>query len=254
VREGNAAYIIEHLFAIVDRQSTLDIITMVQLEIYFLPLLEQSPRGARYLSAALEKDAASFISVVVARYREEHEVTNPSRARAVDLGARRVETAYKILSAWNRYPGIDLPPPACEQTLLTWSHEALRLSAERHRKVVGEIEIARVLARASEMNEDGLWPCQAARELLESGLHGNLEDEIFIAKRNLRGMITRAIGDGGQQERVLAVGLRADARKLRIRWARTAALLDRLAESYERDADAQDAEAKTERRWWGDGR
>ena len=225
---------------------------------YFLPLLEESQRGTRVLYSTLENEAVSFASLLVARYKDERETAIPlqvaeDRDGEADLKTRRVQTAYKILSGWHGFPGIDLPPSEREQVLLEWSRDVLRLSAELHRKAVGEIEVARILARASEMFEDGQWPCRAAREFLEGGLHSTLEDEIFTAKRNLRGMTTRAIGEGGQQESVLAAGFRAGARKLRIRWARTAALLDRLAESYEREAEVQDAEAKTQRRLWGEG-
>ena len=113
VRDSSAAYVIEHLFAIIDRDPSLDINAVVQLEVFFLPLLEESQRGARHLSTALEKDAASFVSLLMARYRDEREIANPLQAGEegsgeADVKARRAETAYKILSGWHKYPGIDL--------------------------------------------------------------------------------------------------------------------------------------------------
>lgn len=271
LRGGGAGYVIERMFDIVDRDTDLDSSMIISFEIYFLPLLENTKRGARRLSSALNTEPAWFVSLLVAAYRADNDFEVESGARGashsdpaaadgeipdpveVQLRQRRALTALHILHGWRGCPGSDLQPAEQESKLLDWAREALQLSAEQHRKAIGEIEVAKVLARAPGALDDGVWPCRAARELLETGLHGNLENGLFTAKLNLRGGTARAIGEGGKQERALAAGFRADAKKLRIRWGRTAGLLDQLAESYERSAEEKDAEAKAERRRFGDG-
>jgi hypothetical protein len=57
---------------------------------------------------------------------------------------------------------------------------------------------------------------------------------------NRRGVTVRSPLDGGQQERELAERYRHDANELRFNWARTAAILDRIAESYEQYAKRED--------------
>lgn len=106
-------------------------------------------------------------------------------------------------NAWRR---------CCQKELLSWALAALQRTAEQGRKTMGEEEVARVLARAPGAPEDGVWLSRAARELLESGRHGAFEDGFFIAKINLPGGTSRAIGEGGEQERALATGFRTDAR------------------------------------------
>jgi len=54
--------------------------------------------------------------------------------------------------------------------------------------------------------------------------------------------------DGGKQERDLAETYRKYAEAFRFDWVRTAACLDRIAESFERDAKRQDERA--EQRDW----
>jgi hypothetical protein len=56
-------------------------------------------------------------------------------------------------------------------------------------------------------------------------------------------MTVRALHDGGEQERALAARYRADAETLRFDWPRTAGCLDRIAATYEVDANHEDLSA-----------
>jgi hypothetical protein len=49
---------------------------------------------------------------------------------------------------------------------------------------------------------------------------------------------------GGAQERALADGLRADARRLQARWPRTARVLRAIAEDYDAQARHHDLDAE----------
>jgi hypothetical protein len=57
-------------------------------------------------------------------------------------------------------------------------------------------------------------------------------------------MTVRSPFDGGEQERALAARYRRDAEAFRFDWPRTAACLDRLADSYEDDAKRHDQRAE----------
>lgn len=235
------------------------------MELFFFHFLEDSSRRARHLFAALSRDPDLFASLVALRYTAEPPTRRGAPSDEVELSPvapepepgdidrrqRRAKAAYMILSGWDGIPGADLAAADREKELLSWALAALQRTAEQGRKTMGEQEVARVLARAPGALEDGVWPSRAARELLESGRHSAFEDGLFTAKINLRGGTSRAIGEGGEQERALATGFRTDARKLRIQWPRTSALLDKLAERYDREGETEDAEALSDRRRWG---
>jgi hypothetical protein len=69
-----------------------------------------------------------------------------------------------------------------------------------------------------------------------------------IGLYNRCGVTVRLPTDGGQQERELATLYRADALACAYTWQRTQAVLERIAEGYERDAAREDQGA--EQRDW----
>jgi hypothetical protein len=94
---------------------------------------------------------------------------------------------------------------------------------------------------------DGTWPSVAAREILKKNAATEVGSGIYIEKLNSRGVTSRALGEGGRQERQLSATFRESASKLRLEWPEAAAVLDRLGDNYEREAEREDAEAAADR-------
>ena len=117
------------------------------------------------------------------------------------------------------------------------------MAEECGRSEVGQSEVAKVLARMPPSEED-VWPCLAARRLLETHQYTHLRTGLHIAKRNLRGATTRSPRSGGAQERELRDGYLRDAQDVATAWPQTAALLRDLAEDYEGDAHYHDRKAE----------
>jgi len=63
---------------------------------------------------------------------------------------------------------------------------------------------------------------------------------IEVGKSNQRGVTTRAVGEGGAQERKIAEAYEQAAEKIKFEFPRTAGLLLRLAGSYKFEADIND--------------
>jgi hypothetical protein len=91
---------------------------------------------------------------------------------------------------------------------------------------------------------DGAWPHEALRELLERLQNSEVEQGIEIEIYNSRGVVTRDPKGGGGQERQLAAKYSGWAAELNKRWPRTGELLRRVAETYGREAEAEDREAE----------
>jgi len=111
----------------------------------------------------------------------------------------------------------------------------------------GDDRLGETLA-ASVRQPDEPWPPKAVREVVEVSRSRNLERGLELGVYNRRGVTVRMPHDGGEQERNLAQRYRRDAEALRFDWPRTAAVLARIAENYERDAQREDQSA--EQRDW----
>lgn len=88
-----------------------------------------------------------------------------------------------------------------------------------------------------------------------AGLIGRLDDDqidrglvLVLRIRNERGVTSRGLTDGGNQERELAATYRASARRFASTEPRVATLLNAVAESHEDEAREHDADAERHRR------
>src|SRR5262249_9564578 len=229
-----AVHRIERVISRLERDPVAD----PELVAHFGAIVEASgnKRGPqKYFSARMEREFLSLIRQLYLRDGEEKPPPGPER------NAREQEAlaAYRMVHAWKGYPGQGLAAAEREEGLYVWAKEVLDICASEGRGAVGAIEVAKVLARAP-AGDDRHWPSVAAGRLLESGAYPRLADGLHTAKHNLRGVVAKSIGEGGNQEREIAAVLRASADALRAEFARTATMLDGLARSYESEAEQED--------------
>ncbi len=131
-------------------------------------------------------------------------------------------------------------------SLNLWIERARARLAEIDQLEIGDQRIGAALA-ASPIDPDGDWPSAAVRNLLERLESDDIDSGISMAIYNRRGVTTRGITDGGEQERKLVNSYQAQSRKYR-EWPRTAAVFAELARRYERDAGVADRQAESHRR------
>jgi hypothetical protein len=135
------------------------------------------------------------------------------------------------------------------EQLRAWVTRARELAVARGRGKIGDQYIGQVLINYPE-GADGAWPHEAVRELLEEVASEHLERGISIGIFNSRGMVQRAIGEGGAQERTIVERYAGYARLLRDGWPRTARLIRAIANSYEAEARGEDTQAELEEDLW----
>lgn len=232
------AYRVVKVFAELDRrleEKQLDQLMRVAfLELRYVAVLRHF-RDLRYVRTLFESSPEFFAETVKILSTNSDD---PPEGRAAS-------GAYEALSAWETYPGSDSADPRVwEPILRSWAAQALELVGDT---TIGVIQVAEVLARPA-AGEDGHWPCEAAREWIESGQYPGLAEQLVSAKYNLRGIVTYDPMKGsGVQDRALAHDFRRSAAALRARWPATAQRLDALAEIYEHQAEAAEEEARHER-------
>ena len=205
------------------------------------------------LGRLLASDPDFFAGVIAQVYRPEQDEDAPADTdgeveQAVDDESearvqQQAEHGYRLLSAWRVLPGSRENGSVDFTALTEWVTRAHQRLKDLSRLRVGDIHIGHVLAW-SPPDDDGIWPAEPVRDLLEVLQSEDVEAGMHLQLFNNRGPWTRDLLEGGSQERRLSAQYREQAGKLVDRWPRTAAVLRSLAESYESLGRREDDDAE----------
>ena len=220
-----------------DAENT-DPATLASYEFIFFQLLEPH-RKPRTLFAALSSEPSLFVDLVSRAYRAKNE---PQR-ELNDHDAALARHAWWILRQWRHLPGLHQDGTFDGEHLERWVRDARLALADAHRADIGDEQIGQTLA-ASPPGSDGIWPAEPVRAIIETIGSPSIEAGIHVGALNERGVTTRGVYDGGQQEHDLADRYKRWAQQTSGEWPRTSRILRRLSDTYEQEARRQDAEAR----------
>jgi hypothetical protein len=223
-----------------DIAATVPTAQMIAIEWAYLPLLEHSKRPPKLLPKAMAESPELFMQVICAIFKPSEESGIVDERPKDPVQAKNIATqAFNMLRAWDVVPGT-LPNGRIDaKALEAWVKTARKLAKNLGREAIVDQRIGEVLS-ASLVGDDGIWPVLEIRELIESVRSEHLELGFAIGHRNRRGVTTRALRDGGEQERELAARYWAYSKATALEWHRTSAVLADIARSYEVDAKLQD--------------
>jgi hypothetical protein len=251
---GMVGYHVARMFEILDKPPGLESDELIRLELAYQGILEHSDREPRELFVVVERDPGLFLSLVAMIYSPESETDSQNGAEETQEPERdlRRRAAIEILGAWNGYPGCAESDPVTRNAVLSSWVSAL-LQGAKAQDLLDETmkPLAEVLARTAP-GADRLWPNEVIRNLLESDGCPRLRHFLSIAVRNQRGVTSRGMLDGGDQERELAQKYHGEARALQVEHPEAAALLEDLAGAYEAEADLLDESVRSARRKYGE--
>lgn len=231
-------YEIGALLDYVERDGAIDTQRQGLLQWKLLPALDDST-SIRALESLIADSAEFFVQMISFLYRrgdEKEETTVPENISS---------NAWNLLNRWTMIPGSDPEDGIVDESALyRWVGEARRLLEESGRLDVGEAHIGMVLARARPDTRDSIWPCIPVRNFFESQSSEVINRNFKVGIINKRGVTSRSLTEGGEQERVLAKGFLDDALELVDEWPKTARLLREVSQVYEADAREHDEEAQ----------
>ena len=228
-----------HLFKKLDQSDDVPDNMIASLEIPYLGILDQY-RPQLALHRRVVREPSLFADVIAQAFRR----ADGEAEESVDdhMLERRASAAFNVLWKLRLLPGLMDDGSVSAEALSTWVNESRRMCRERDRKDIGDQQIGQTLANAP-VGEDGVWPCEPVRDLLDDLASRHVGIGFTNGKRNLRGVTSRGVFDGGGQERSLVDKYRQDADKIRARWPFTAQLLRQLAGNYEAEARRHDQRA-----------
>ena len=207
---------------------------IAHLEWAYQPLL-RFDRKPKVLHRELLRNPSFFAEIVSLVYRAEGK--EPGDVSEEQKNKARL--GYDLLESWRTPPGSTEDGYVNAQELREWVDHARRLVAEGGRGTIGDEVIGRVLS-GSPKGQDGAWPVEAIRDVIENIASKDLEHGFELGTFNSRGVVTKNPAEGGEQERQLTKRYEKHAKAVRDRWPRTAAMLRRIAKTYRAEARRED--------------
>ena len=244
-----ATHHISEALSELDGRSSINRDELVQLEFAYVHALDHSRHGIPNLERSISESPLSFVQVLALLFRRDDGRQDPLEWQIEDTEKRAAlgSAAYKLLERIRRIPGTGDGGDIDADALSKWVIETRRLCAEYGRARVGDQYIGQILSRAP-TDEDGVPPCTAVCEVIERVGSREIASGFAIGAFNARGVVGRAIGEGGRQERQLAEKYRSWARQRSPYYPFVGSILEGIADDYDRHARREDDEAQIEQR------
>ena len=226
-------YYLEQILDGLEKRDVATISQIAKLEWEFFPLFDYGRRRQLRLHRLMAEDPNFYVSLLCAVFRGEGETLEPTpeeRARGT--------AAYRLLSSFGEGPGRqgDTRDP---ERLGAWVRDVQRLGQEAPRCELTDEYIGHALAHAPADPSDEAWPHKTVRDVLEKLSSEEAERGVQIERFNMRGVYSKALFEGGKQERGFAAQYRGWAAKCDS-WPRTQRLLDEIAKEWDRHAEWED--------------
>ncbi|CAM8670445.1 hypothetical protein MCEMSHM24_01741 [Comamonadaceae bacterium] len=237
---GNLSiYNIEHAFDELRTRGDIAPDDIAALEFRYLPVFHMR-RQPLVLHTLLVQRPRMFMDAICAVFKPTKREPEPMSEGAEKLAV----AAYELLTSLQVLPG-QAGAEVDYALLWAWCQEVRVIAVEVDRIEITDQRIGALLAHAPSSQVDGAWPHEAVRAVIEQLVSEEVERGLAIERFNMRGVYSKAIGEGGQQERVLAEKCQD--------WAtampgspRTSAMLMKMAESWRREAELADQSAAKE--------
>jgi hypothetical protein len=219
---------------------------MARLEFMYIRALDHSKHGIPNLERQLSKSPSMYMQLLALTYERSDSGKDPEEWLPRDAEKREAAASmsYVLLDRMRITPGKDPNGTINPTALREWITEVRALCAQHARVVIGDRMIGKLMATLP-TGEDGIWPAEAAREVLEDIGSEEIARGIQIGRYNSRGVHFRS--PGGDGERALAVQYRTWSRKL-MDFPYLARTLESIAAGYDREAVQEDSDTVVRRR------
>jgi hypothetical protein len=236
------AYDIARLIKALADSKRLEPGELMHLEWIYFGVLEHQAEYDLVIFEHLISNPELLLQLMALIYTPEGEAREgrPEPSEAERAAATR---AWRILDEWKPFASTSPHAMPSAGELVAIIERMRKLAAERRHSSIVDHHLGKALA-SSPAGTDGVWPHESVREVLERYRSKALADGFLVGKLNLRGITSRSLGEGGEQERQLAAQYELWQRALAVSHTYTSTLLGRLAEEYRAEAVREDSEAR----------
>lgn len=234
-------YYIEELFKKLRERIDIPKEDLANWEFAYFPMLEMSEQDLT-LFELMASDPDFFMSLLSKVFVADD--VAPDTVKVSETDSKLATSAFRILIRFDRAPG-ESNGVVNAEALNRWVDGMIAAAQREKRMRIVYSYIGRALAHSSD--RDGSWPQRPVIDVIERlkspELQSGLRTELF----NMRGVSTKAIFEGGEQERDLAKQYRDWASKLPVAALRTKATLEEIAKGWDAQASEADASAARDR-------
>lgn len=249
-RRRDLSYEIDRAIKLIERDPQIDRVRIADIEERFLDQLVWGAREHLFAYDLLASDPDRFVRHLTRAFRAEGE-----EPRNVDETAKRdAKTSWELLFHWKTLPGQRSDGSVDGGHLKRWIDGVIAGATKVGRRAPALNLIGTALAQGPQVPDprDGAWPLQEVREQIERLTDAEIGSGFLTAVYNRRGVIRKAMYEGGGQERALALQYRTWAKSCAEAGAvRTARLLDEIARGYDAEAADEDRRAQIDKRRGG---
>ncbi len=236
-------YNIERVFQEIYNRSDIALDDIAKREFAYLPLLRHANKTL-VIHRLMAEQPQLFIDVISMVFKPEEKEPLPP----TETDHQKASAAYDLLEGFKVLPGQNDTEVNFEK-LLEWCNEVRSLASDLKLSQIVDFKIGKLLAHSPASEKDQAWPHEAVRSTIEKLASDKIENGILIERFNMRGVFSKALGEGGQQERLLSEQSRVWANTI-FDYPRTAAMLTRISESWLREAEREDLSAEKETLRW----
>lgn len=216
----------------------VDATAVAMLEYAFFPLIHRESKELT-LFGLMSREPALFVEFLSKMYRRKDA---PQVEEISDEARNEAKAAFKVLHEFKELPGFD-GEVVDEEALLNWASEVKVRSQNAGIEEVAERRIGALLAHSPIEHGRGTWPADAACSVIEKLFSDQIRDGFELECFNKRGVHSRRINEGGDQERELAARYQGWSDALP-HFPRVSAMLASVAEGWLAHARRQDVEAE----------
>ncbi|MFQ6308771.1 hypothetical protein [Lysobacter capsici] len=253
------SYWLREIFKTLAAREDIDRNSLMSLEYRWLPALHSYTDTQQLaLHSHLGESPSFFVEVLCDLYKaseeESEEVHAADKSTFTEAAKQqkaekeaRASNAYKLLESWRELPWRNEDGAIDFDRMNAWVLEVIQLAKSSKRQDASLLELGKLLAYAKPDKADNVWPEREVRRLLEEAANTQIEEAIVLELFNSRGAHLRPMEGGGAPERELAEEARRSAAAVRSEWPRTADMLLKNADQWERHAEWEDNRAAEER-------
>ncbi len=206
---------------------------LIRLEWFLLPLLEQrTEQFSLSLFTHLADHPELFVEMLTWIYYPDKEPDHQPQKRepTEDQKALGLQ-AHKAIDMWDVLPG-QTGSKIDENILMSWYEKGLILAKEVDREDTFNRKFGKKLGECDLIGDDGHWPCEAVRSLLEKSVTTMKKGFLLGKYNNIHGK-ARWVEEAKQKDALLVNSLRASSKILAPSYPKTAGILLQLAQDIE---------------------